>query len=181
MPTCLRMVSALLLQQTLFKDLNLQVKMLTFLKRMKGTRKHSKGRFINFLLCSMNIINPIMALFALMITMGQEKKMGSITKSFVTIGFIMNIDNMFASTLPKEIKDNQVALNKKKIPIGKDYNSYRLIFQRMKKGDTITLLNELFNIWVNIQFTILVNFQIIVINYFAPVIVVVIQVVGYYS
>lgn len=75
LPTVLRVVASLLLQQTLFRDLQNQLKMLTFLKRMKGTKKHSKGRLINFMLCTMQMVNPIMALLALMITLGQEIKL----------------------------------------------------------------------------------------------------------
>jgi hypothetical protein len=52
----------------------------------------------------MQIVAPILALFALMIVLGQEKKLSDIIKSYVTIGFILNIDNMFTGNFPQEVK-----------------------------------------------------------------------------
>ena len=51
------------------------------------------------MICTMKIMKPIIALIALMVTVGQEVKIGMITKDFVTIGMIMNIDAMFASLI----------------------------------------------------------------------------------
>lgn len=41
-----------------------------------------------------------------MILLCQEKKLSFITKDYITIAMVMNIDNMFVATLPKEIKQN---------------------------------------------------------------------------
>ena len=65
----------MLLQKTLHKEMNNSVKLLTFLKRQKLHREQKKGLFINIILCTMQIVAPIFALVALMIVLGQEKKL----------------------------------------------------------------------------------------------------------
>ena len=75
-----------------------------------------------------------MALLSLMISIGQEANLGSITKDYVTIAFVLSIDNMFAGTLPQDIKTNAKKLNSTGIlKVGKDYNTNKLIWKRLKK------------------------------------------------
>jgi len=75
-----------------------------------------------------------MALLSLMISIGQEGNLGSITKDYVTIAFVLSIDNMFAGCLPDDIKLNAKKLNGSKVlKMGKDYNTYKLIWKRFKK------------------------------------------------
>jgi hypothetical protein len=69
-----------------------------------------------------------------MISIGQEGNLGSITKDYVTIAFVLSIDNMFAATLPDDIKINAKKLNTSKVlKMGKDYNTYKLIWKRTKR------------------------------------------------
>lgn len=69
-----------------------------------------------------------------MISIGQEGNLGSITKDYVTIAFVLSIDNMFAGTLPDDIKINAKKLNTSKVlKMGKDYNTYKLIWKRTKR------------------------------------------------
>jgi len=74
--------------------------MLTYLKRMKGMKDHSKGRLINIIICSMQLITPILTLVAMLLILTQETYLSFIIKDYVTIGFILTIDNMFAAQLP---------------------------------------------------------------------------------
>lgn len=86
------------------------------------------------MIASMQFTTPIMALLALMIAIGQEENLGSITKDYVTIAFILSIDNVFAQTLSENIKLNARKLNGSKVlKMGKDYNKYRSIYKRLKK------------------------------------------------
>jgi hypothetical protein len=86
------------------------------------------------MIATMQFTTPIMALLSLMISIGQEGNLGSITKDYVTIAFVLSIDNMFAATLPEDIKVNAKKLNGSKVlKMGKDYNSYKLIWKRFKR------------------------------------------------
>ena len=51
--TSLRLICAALLQMSLQGDINTNMRMLVFLKRQLGSRKHLRGRFINIALISM--------------------------------------------------------------------------------------------------------------------------------
>lgn len=101
--TALRLICSMLLQMNFSGDLNTAFEVLTFLKRMKGHRKHVKGRIINIAIISMQITAMITTYCALMINMGQELKIGLIIKTFVALMMLMGVDNMFAKVLPKEI------------------------------------------------------------------------------
>ena len=59
--------------------------------------------------------------------------MGQITKAFVTLGFVVGIDDMFAKSLPEGVKANQKKLNQKgKLILKEDYNSFTNIFDRIQ-------------------------------------------------
>jgi hypothetical protein len=42
-------------------------------------------------------------------------------------------------------------------------------------------MNEVLNLIVNIIYIIIVNFEVVIYNYFAPMMVIVIQMIGYYE
>ena len=81
-----------------------------------------------------------------------------ITKDYATLAFVLNIDNMFAMTLPAEVKANAKKVNQLNLlKMGKDYNTYKMIYQRFAAIDTdendnwmIDYLREFANIMVNI-------------------------------
>ena len=106
-------------------ELNKAVKMYTFLKRQKGSTKHLKGRFINLFLATCQIVGPIVLQTSLIIVITQEPVLSQITKAFVTLGFVVGIDDMFASTLPEAASDNVEKLNEKSpLILKKDYNTF---------------------------------------------------------
>jgi hypothetical protein len=132
--TFLRVVTPILMTMKLKKELYGATKMLTFLKQMKGHHKNMRGRYINILLASMQIITPIMTITSLIINITQQSQLSQITKAFVTLSFVVGIDDMFAPSLPAEIRENAESLNKTgALKLSKDYNTYSLILQRMKR------------------------------------------------
>ena len=51
--------------------------------------------------------------------------MGAITKDYVTLAFVLSIDNLFSAILPKDVKNNVNILNNTGIlKMGKDYNTF---------------------------------------------------------
>jgi len=121
----------------------------------------------------------------LMVVEGQEKSLGQIVKAFVTLGFCNNIDSMFVGNMPLSAKKNLAALNKKGgLTMPKNKNTYSNIFLRLKQAlkerNSSNIWREIFNIIVNIEYTILVNFQIVVFNYFAAIMVIIVQMIGYF-
>ena len=142
--------------------------MLTFLKRMAGTKNHKKGRIMNIIICSMQISTPIFSLTAFIISLGQQSLLSMIVKDFVTIGFILTIDNLFAGSLPDDVKQIAARINKEGgLRMSRDNNKFSAIKRRWTDG-TSSRFNEVLNFLVNIWFYILINFQVIVYNYFAP-------------
>jgi hypothetical protein len=67
-----------------------------------------------------------------MISITQEKRMGGITKNYVTLAFVLSIDNLFSGILPADIKNNVKVVNKLGIlKMGKDYNTLSKIKKRL--------------------------------------------------
>ena len=80
--------------------------MLTYLKRMKGSANHVRGRFINILLASMQIVAPSITVISLAVNITQQSALSQITKAYVTLSLVVNIDDMFSPGLPDEVRDN---------------------------------------------------------------------------
>lgn len=99
--------------------------MLAFLKRMKLAPNNSRGRFVNIIVSIMQLMPPIISLVCLMISITQEKTLGMITKDYVTLAFILSIDNIFSGLIPAEIKKNREMLNASGLlKMGKDNNNW---------------------------------------------------------
>ena len=132
--------------------------MLTFLKGMQGARDNRKGRLINLMICSMHILTPVLALYSIMITLGQQSDLRQVVKTYVMLGFIMNVDVLVAKDFPDEVLKNAEEINKLGgLRISKDYNLYSLIFARMSESPGM-LLHEIPNILANLWFSVLINF-----------------------
>ena len=132
----------------------------------------------------MQLITPLLSVASLMITMGQESKFSMITKSYMVLGTICNIDNSFAGGLPKEIFDNAKELNEQKaLKITHDANSSSKILKRLlrpKRGCSLELIfSELGNFVINIWIFLIQNFLIVIFNYFGALLVLVVQFLGY--
>ena len=86
-----------------------------------------------------------------MITMGQQPKLSQITKEYITVAFIVNIDSLFADSLPQQVKDNTAKINSNGgLKLAKDYNKTKVAFKRLinafPKRDWRTILNEIMNL-----------------------------------
>ncbi len=87
------------------------------------------------------------------------------------------------------MKENAARLNAKGgLVMGKDNNTFTLILKRLKRRSrgpdafqwkrlNITIINVVINTW----FCVAVNLQIILYNYFVPMLTVIIQMVGFYA
>ena len=118
----------------------------------------------------------------------------------MALSFIVNIDDMFSGSLPAEVRENAKILNKAKaLKLTHDFNSFKEINQRvkmilksafrftddetliyMKKKKQPGLGYEFANVLVNIWYHVLVNFQIILFNYFSGFLCILIQIIGFY-
>lgn len=60
---------------------------------------------INVVLCSMQMISPFFTEIVLILAISQIRELSMIIKSFVALGFVIRIDDMFADNFPDEIKE----------------------------------------------------------------------------
>ena len=68
--TILRIICAMFLQLTLRGEFNKGVMMLMFLKRMRQSGRHAKGRFINIMICSLQCLSSLITYACLIINLG---------------------------------------------------------------------------------------------------------------
>ena len=84
-------------------------------------------------------MTPCVSLMGLMISITQEKTLGMITKDYVTLAFVLTIDNVFSDLLPEGIVQNAEDLNEAgTLKMGTDYNT----MTRIKKRLTIAYKDE---------------------------------------
>ena len=133
---------------------------------MKGSKKNLKGRFVNILLCSMKMVHPMFLLATLILTNGQEEKFSMIIKSFVTLSMIATVDQKFADSLPKSIKENAKKINELKLlTLGKDNNTTKKLFRMLrdtkivdnKREKVLTIPQLIGNLLVNLICFLLIN------------------------
>ena len=109
--TVMRIVCSIFLQMTLNKELKNTLKMLTYLKNQRGNSKNLKGRYINYTLCFMQMLSPMISQVMFSIQAAQEPNVKMVIKGFVTLGLITRLDDMFAASFPGELKENAEALS----------------------------------------------------------------------
>jgi hypothetical protein len=127
----------------------------------------------------MRLVNPIYCLLVQTLSVCQEMKFSMIIKTFVTLGIISVIDQMFAGVLPKALKTNAQALNSARaLRMAQDQNSWSMIWHRVKK-DPKALRKAVPDLLVNCLWMVIINFQIVFINYFAVFLTIIIQYIGY--
>ena len=111
-----------------------------------------------------------------------------VVKTFVALGFIITIDDRFASTAPAEVWANARFLNsesmrKKYLQMGEDNHSYKKIWEAVTKPSSKYRIdiyfNGVLNVVINIWVAIMTNAQVIWYNYFAALSILVIQFIGY--
>ena len=130
--TILRILSSILLQVSLNKEIEKSVKVLTFLRNQKGSSANIRGKYINVVLCSMQLLAPAATMVSYIISTTQDPELSQIIKTFVTLSFIVNIDDMFAATLPSELSANFKELNKSGLlKISENQNTLPMILRRL--------------------------------------------------
>lgn len=94
--TAIRLICSLLLHMIIYGEVKQALEILRYLKYVKTAKGGKRGRFINILICSMQVISPIFTEVILQIAISQTKKLSMIIKSFVALGFVIQIDDMFS-------------------------------------------------------------------------------------
>lgn len=155
---------------------------LRYLKYVKTAKGGKRGRMINILLCSMQILSPLITETVLIIAIGQTEKLSMIIKSFVALGFVTKIDDMFSENFPKEIKDTAADLE---LIIGKDMNSFKKIKKRLQKQKPgVSCFSRYYsafmNVLINAWYLGLNYFYIVFYYYFFPITCVALQMFYFY-
>lgn len=116
------------------------------------------------------MISPFVTETVLILAIGQNARLSMIIKSFVALGFVTKIDDMFSENFPVEIKDTAANLV---LVIGKDQNTNKKIFKRIKvarkNGVSPDYKQAFFNLIINFWYTLINNFYIIFYYYFFPI------------
>lgn len=99
-----RIICSLLLHLIIHGEVKQALSILRYLKYVKTAKGGKRGRFINILLCSMQMISPFFTEIVLILAISQTYRLSMIIKSFVALGFVIQIDNMFSENFPEEIK-----------------------------------------------------------------------------
>ena len=111
---------------------------------------------------------PIFTQITLIIDIIQQDTVAQITKSFVALKIVVEIDDMFAKSLPKEILQNAFYLNSQsKLKISEDNNTTTKILKRMRFEN---FPQEMVNLMINLWYAAISNFQLVVFNYFGCII-----------
>lgn len=101
------------------------------MKYVKTAKDGKRGRFINILLCTMQLLSPIFTESVLILAISQTEELTMIIKSFVALGFVIKIDDMFSENFPDEIKTTATQVT---LVIGEDLNTYRKIWKRVSQS-----------------------------------------------
>jgi hypothetical protein len=126
-----RIVCAMLLHMMIYGEVKQSISVLRYLKYVSsGNGGGKRGRTMNVLLCTMQMVAPFFTEMILILTICQTASLSAVIRSFVSLGFVIKIDDMFSENFPKEIKDT--ASNMELI-VGKDQNTFSKIFKRIMK------------------------------------------------
>ena len=137
-----------------------------------------RGRVINVILCTMRILNPLFCLVVQVFSICQEEKFSMIIKTFVTLGLVSSIDNMFTGNLPQAIKDNAAKLNSSgSLRMSEDRNTFKKMLIRLKISKNYTRFFT--TCVINVLWWLIINCQVIFVNYFTAFICIIVQYVGY--
>lgn len=101
----------------IYPEVRQSLNVLRYLKYVKTAKGGKRGRMINILLCSMQLVSPLCTEIVLILAMSQTEKLSMIIKSFVALGFVIKIDDMFSDNFPDEIIKTAKDLS---LTIGKD-------------------------------------------------------------
>ena len=173
----IRLVCCILLHMHIYPEVRTALTMLRYLKYVKTAKGGKRGRVINILLCLMQFTSPIVAECVLILAIAKTPQLQMIIKSYVALGFVTNIDNMFSEAFPDEIKSTAGDVVLK---FGKDQNTLKKIWHRVqrsrRKGEDIAYFNIFINLMVNLIFFLATEFYVIIYYYFFPLLGIIVQV-----
>lgn len=112
-----RVICSLLLHMIIHAEVKQALSILRYLKYVKTAKGGKRGRLINIVLCSMQMLSPFFTEIVLILAISQTAALSMIIKSFVALGFVIRIDDMFSENFPDEIKETAGGLQ---LVIGKD-------------------------------------------------------------
>ena len=164
----------------IYGEVKQALSVLRYLKFIKTAKGGKRGRLINIILCSMQLLSPIVTEVVLILAIGQNPQLAMIIKSFVALGFVTKIDDMFSENFPVEIKDTAASL---KLIIGQDQNTTKKIwnrFKRERKKNEANYKAVFFNCFINLWYTLINNFYVIFYYYFFPLVCIVLQYICFY-
>jgi hypothetical protein len=116
--------------------------------------------------------------------MGQEKKQQMIIKDFVMINFILQIDSMYGTNLTEEVFEIQEEYNDVGgLQMPKDNNSWHKVMFRIyrQKNNVKQLISNLVDFAINCLYMTIIEFTVIIYNYFGAIVVIVVQMIGLLS
>jgi len=98
--TAIRLICSILLHIMIYSEVKQSLNVLRYLKYVKTAKGGKRGRMMNILLCSMQLIAPLCTEIVLIIAISQTPALSMIIKSFVALGFFIKIDDMFSENFP---------------------------------------------------------------------------------
>lgn len=99
--TIMRVMGAILLHNISFGYFQFCSKLLFYIKSAR--KRHTRQKLLNLIIIMMMLAGPFMACFSMFVVVGQTKSLVGCITVYVDLGFIMNLDYMFAPMLPTEI------------------------------------------------------------------------------
>lgn len=175
--TAIRLICALLLHMIIFEEVKQALSVLRYLKYVKTAQGGKRGRLINIALAVMQMISPLCTEIVLILSINQEEELAMIVKSFVALGFVIKVDDMFSENFPVDVKKTSKSLS---LVIGKDQNTYKKIVGRLKKSKEKNYCDALTNLLINSLYFVLNTFYVVLYYYFMPITCVVIQFYAFY-
>ena len=175
--TAIRLICALLLHMIIFEEVKQALNVLRYLKYVKTAQGGKRGRMINIALACMQLISPLATEIVLILAINQESQLAMIVKSFVALGFVIKVDDMFSENFPTEIKNTSKSMS---LVIGKDQNTYKKIVGRLSKQKDKKYCDALTNLLINCLYFVLNTFYIVIYYYFMPITCVIIQFYAFY-
>lgn len=169
--TIVRILLCLLLQQSCLSELKKASEILVCLKRMKGSKQNVRGRTINIVIISLQIINNICVCILSIIYFCQEKTFFGMIKGYSALTMILTIDNMFQDIFPLQAKQIVHQLNKQgMLTMSRDHNTTKSVINRFlhNKKDFTMLYQTVVYLIINAWVCLITNFKIVIFTYFAP-------------
>lgn len=122
-PQCVRLMCSLLMHLFIHPELRQALSIIHFLKVTRD-EKYLKGRGMNFIIAMMKMVSAIYCEIILIIMISHVDDISDIIKDFVALGFIVEIDDMFAKNMKYYNVETVIDKFKQELEI-ENYDEYR--------------------------------------------------------